>query len=277
MSIEIEYLGAEHYQASSDSRYIDVFKLHDLFDAIAYKANVVTVGPKGIGKSLSFHSWAAKNKVPIITFDCSEDVRRRHLIGTFFLRGDSTPFVLGALTSAIQIANDVGKCVLVLEELNSLTPQMQKVLNSVTDWRKKIEVPEAKAVFELKEGAELWITGTMNNSIYGGVYQLNEDLKSRLRLLPLSYPTEKQERVVLEESLTTRPNKKLLTQVLTLGSETRQGSTDYALSTRDLVQILEDIPSAGIQRALWMASGKFEDADRGYFHQRVLSLFEIQL
>ena len=111
----------------------------------------------------------------------------------YTIRGAETPFILGALTTAYEIANEVGKCIIDFEEFNTLTPQMQKLLNSSTDFRKRIEVPECGHVFELKKGAKLWVVGTQNNATYAGTYALNEDLKSRLRLIEVNYPDSKDE------------------------------------------------------------------------------------
>jgi MoxR-like ATPase len=199
-------------------------------------------------------------------------------LGTFTLRGQDTPFVLGPLTTAFEVANEAGSCVLILEEINALTPQMQKVLNPLTDWRAAIEVPEAKTVFRLKTGAKLWVVGTMNFSVYGGTYALNEDLKSRFRMIPIDYPKKSEEKEVLLEilrqrGLTTEPA--VLNKLLTLAHESRQGSVDYAFSTRDLVQILEDVQLVGLNKALWIASGKFEGSDRTMLTKRIESVFGI--
>jgi MoxR-like ATPase len=274
--MEIEHLNAEAFRPRSDLKYTDVFKLHDLYEKAAFSANLILVGPKGVGKSLSIAAWAAKHEHPVITFDCSEDVRRPHLIGYPVLRGDVTPFVLGPLTTAFQVANEAGRAILNLEEINALTPQMQKILNAVTDWRARVEVPEAKRVFALKEGAKLWVTGTMNTAVYGGVYSLNEDLKSRFRIIPLDYPTKEQEIAILKDTLPNIDVKKL-TNALTLAHETRQRALDYAMSTRDVVQLLVDIEVAGIDKALWMLSGKFEGNDRAFFVERCVSIFGVKL
>jgi len=265
-------LTAEDYKADKNLKYVDTYGLQGLYDKIAYKANCILVGPKGIGKTLSVAAWCAKNDVPVITFDCSEDVRRSHLIGTFLLRGDQSPFILGPLTTAYEIANEVGHCVLNLEEINSLTPQMQKVLNAAADFRNKIEVPEAERVFKLKPGAKLWIVGTMNTSVYGGVYQLNEDLKSRFRMLPLDYPGVEDLKEIVVASAKHLPASEVVDGVLTLATETQQDTAlEYQLSPRDVVQILEDIANVGLEDGLWMSTGKFEDGDRDTYIHRVQS------
>jgi MoxR-like ATPase len=273
----IERLATADFIPTKKVVYVDTNRLHDLYDPLAYKANLILVGPKGIGKSLSVASWASKHAVPTITFDCSEDVRRSHIIGMHVLRGDSTPFVLGPLTSAYEIANEVGKCVLIFEEVNALTPQMQKLLNSSTDFRRKIEVPECGRIFQLKEGAQLWIVGTMNTTVYGGVYALNEDLKSRFRLIALDYPAPKEEKAVVLEVIGGRVQPDLIDKVLIMAHETRQKAVEYALSSRDVVQVLEDIAAVGLDKGLWVALGKFEGDDRATMRERMKSIFGVTL
>jgi len=271
----IERLATKAYRAESAVPYLDVFQLHSLYDKLVGEGNLILSGPKGIGKSVSFQAYAEQHDIPIITFDCSEDVRRSNLIGRFVMRGDQTPFVLGPLPTAFEIANEVGQCMLVCEEINALTPQMQKVLNSSCDFRKRIEVPECLRVFKLNPGCKLWICGTMNTTTYGGVYRLNEDLKSRFRILQLSYPKADEETAILEHVMgpDIDPEK-----VLRLATETRTAALEYSLSTRDVVQILSDMKKMGPKKALLLAAGKFEtDSDRQTFHKRVRSIFSVRL
>lgn len=274
---QLERLAASDYVARKDLVYVDVARLHDLYKLVAFRGNHILVGPKGIGKSLSVQAFAAQENVPIITFDCSEDVRRSNLLGTFILRGEETPYVLGPITTAFEIANEKGKCILVLEEINALTPQMQKILNSATDFRQRVEVPEAKKVFKLNKGKKLWIVGTMNFSVYGGVYALNEDLKSRFRLLRMNYPGQKDEIQILKEVLGDAAKMLptgTLGKLVLLAHETRQGAIEYALSTRDLQQIAEDAGFVGLQKALWISCGKFEGDDVDAYKRRVESIFD---
>lgn len=277
----IERMSAEEYAPRQGLKFIDVFNLHGLYEGLAFRSNLVLVGPKGIGKTLSFQTFAAKVKSPIITFDCSEDVRRSHLIGHHILRGGETPFILGPLTTAFEVANEVGKCILVLEEINGLSPQMQKVLNGLADFRRRIEVPEAQKVFKLKEGAQLWFTGTMNTAVYGGVYALNEDLKSRFRLLALDYPRPSEEKEILngiiDPTVLGKMDPKLIDRVIQLAIETRQKALEYALSPRDVQQLVEDIASVGLNKALRVLIGKFDGEDRDTIKERLKSIFGVMV
>lgn len=276
--IQIERLPASEYAPAKNLAYVDVFGLHDLYKDMAYRANLILVGPKGTGKTLSVAAFAAKDDAPTITYDCSEDVRRSNLIGYNYIRGDNTPFILGPLTTAFEIANEVGKCILVFEEVNALTPQQQKVLNAVSDFRKRVEVPEAGRVFRLNPGSKLWIVGTMNTAVYGGVYALNEDLKSRFRLIDVGYPAPKDEKQVVLSTASEKVaamDQKLIEQVILLAHETRQNALDYALSTRDVVQIVDDVAYVGVEKAMRVAIGKFEGADKDTVAERIKSIFGV--
>lgn len=268
----IQSLAPENFLLKEEVKYEDAFKLHPIFDKLAFQANLVMVGPKGVGKTLAVQSWAQRNEVPIITYDCSEDIRRSNLVGSFILEGDATPFVLGPIPNAIRVANAVGKAVLVFEELNALTPQMQKLLNPLTDFRKRVEIPEAGEVFHLEGEAKLWVVGTMNTAVYGGVNELNEDLKSRFRMLPIPYPSAQQEAAILAKYAN---NPVLSTKLIRLAAETRQRATAYALSTRDLVQLLEDEQRVGTALAFGLMAGKFEGAERQFFSERVFAVFGV--
>jgi len=267
----VERLPVEAYAPVAAS-YIDCAKLHPIYDRIAFNANLILSGPKGIGKTLSLASWAVANKVPLVVVDCSEDLRRSHLMGMFVLRGTESPFILGPLPTAIDIANEIGHCILCFEEINSCSPQTQKMLNSITDYRRSVVVPECKRIFRLVPTAELWVCGTMNSIVYGGTNELNEDLKSRFRILPLDYPEKSVEQGLVSQ-LINIDDKIFVKGVLTLAHETRQKALAYSLSPRDVMQILEDTLICGREIALKLASGKFDGTDRDFFQTRVESIF----
>jgi hypothetical protein len=169
----------------------------------------------------------------------------------------------------------------VLEEINGLSPQMQKVLNGLADFRRRIEVPECQKVFALKEGAKLWFVGTMNTAAYGGVYALNEDLKSRFRLLALEYPDPAQEKAILtaivDVALLGNVDPKVMDRILQLAIETRQKAMEYALSPRDVQQFLEDVGLVGLPWALRVLIGKFDGDDRNTVRARIASIFGVKV
>lgn len=190
-------------------------------------------GPKGIGKSLAFEKYAKINGLPVVQFDCSEGTRYQHLYGGFVMIGEEVYFKPGVLPLAYTIANELGSCLLVFEELNALTPQMQKLLCPATDFRRHVYVQEIGRRFECKSGNHLLIAATMNPSYYGGVSELNEDLRSRFSILNFKYPSPMQESEIIR-----CPDKEIEGKLIQLAKESRKGENkeelSYALSPRDL-------------------------------------------
>jgi MoxR-like ATPase len=283
--VQIERLSADSYVPSRELAYADIFRLHKLFDALFGVTNLILTGPKGNGKSLALTAWAAQSQCPMVTVDCSEDLRTSKLLGSYTLRGNETPFVLGPIPTAIEIANETGACILNFEEINALSPQAQKILNPVLDFRKRVELPEAGKVFALAPGKTLWVVGSMNTAGYGGTHQLNEDLLSRVDLVQVTYPDMEDERKLIAAALSEEIRQKVskplgsstvtfLDGVLTLARETRQGKGfDYALAPRDVVQILTNFNRVGLNPALQLVLGKYEGEFRSTMKRRMLSIF----
>jgi Mg-chelatase subunit ChlI len=146
------------------------------------------------------------------------------------------------MPTAFELANKYGFAVACLEELNALTPQMQKVLNQMLDWRNHCYVPEIHKIFQLREGAKLMICGTMNPSTYGGVFELNQDMKSRFLSIKMGFPKEAKEKEIIQSQVVVG-NMSLLQQLETIAIESRNGALkgtfSYAISTRDIIQTIE--------------------------------------
>lgn len=252
--------------------YVDVLELFAIYDKLAFKSNIMLKGPKGVGKSLSYMSWAHVHNIPIVSIECSEDTKKYDLMGSPFIIGDETVYVLGGIPTAIDIANEVGQCILAFEEVNSLTPQVQKQLNAISDFRQSVSIPSVGKSYRLREGAKIWIVASMNPAIYGGTYDLNEDLKSRFEEIEISYPQDNQERQILK-SVGTAVDKDLLGSFLMLAKETRSGTVGYPLSTRDLVRITNSLFLVGLDTTLQMLIGKFENEDKDIILKRLPSIF----
>lgn len=246
--------------------YRDLFGLHDLFDATLFHTNLALIGPKGGGKSLAVHNYAEKNQIPLVTIDCSEDTREHHLLGQYILAGDQTPFVEGPLVKALRTTP---RCIVVFEELNALTPQVQKLLNPLTDWRRHVHVPYADISLTASPG-QIALVATLNDASHGGTYRLNEDLRSRFEFVRVPYPTVEQERALLDDL--PRPSR-FLEQLLRFAHETRQpDSFQYALSSREVRACAEHFFRLGKKVTLQLLRGKFE-ADAELFERRAKAVF----
>lgn len=238
--------------------------------------NLLLTGPKGQGKSLCFAYYAKREGIPYLAIDCSEETRERHLKGGFVVKNGDTPYVLGAVANAIQVANECGRAILVLEEINALTPERQKELNSVTDFRKKLELPELSWKLELREGAKLFVAGTLNPSVYGGTYDMNEDLKSRFLEIDVPYPRPEDEAQIL---LHFYPNvdSDFVRWSIAIAEESRQSTTQYSLSTRDLLDIIKVYLRSDARLALKMLAAKFSPEDRKFITSRIHDITEIDV
>lgn len=256
--------------------YHDTTKLRDVVEKQAFRANILLAGPKGVGKTLMLQHIAASLKAPWVALDGGEDVRRSALAGMHTLRGQETLFVYGAVSTAFDIANEHGTCVLALEEVNALPPAVQKMLNPVCDFRRAWDVPEAQLSLRLREGAKLWVVGTLNYRGAGGIYDLNPDLTSRFRIYPIGYPDPDAEKALLKMA-TGCKDAKLLSGLVQLAKETRAQAMGYELSPRDLVGVVEDSAVLGLPAALLGLVGKYDPDHQDSFRARLKSVFKVSL
>jgi len=253
--------------------YVDVFGFHALYDRLSFEQNLLLKGPKGDGKTLSVFAYASQKHIPVVVQECSEDTKAFNLMGSQSMIGKKTIFTLGALPTSIDVANEVGLCILLLEEINALTPQVQKQLNALTDFRQMVSMPFIGKSYRLEPSAKLWVVGTMNPSTYGGAYDMNEDLKSRFEELDITYPEHAQEKGILKAVCGSIIDDPLLDLIIRFAKETRQQATGYSLSTRDVVRLVKNISMVGLDTALQMVICKFEGEDRDVVMKRMASVF----
>jgi MoxR-like ATPase len=254
--------------------YEDVFNLYPIFDKLMFETNILLKGPKGTGKSLAAVTWLAKHKVPIVRLACSEGTNKTDIQGSFFLKGKETPFSLGRASAAIEVANRHGMAALILEEISGLPPPTQKMLNSALDFLKAVEIDVLQRAIYLKPGCKLAVVGTMNPSTYGGTYDLNEDLKSRFPAeIELGYPPQEAELKIVQAVCGVPPKDPILNDVVKFAKETRQKGTNYALSTRDVVELVRLVKLVGLAPALQICLCKFEGDDRKTAFLRLKSIW----
>ena len=271
-SVEVLSTPLDDFMYPTCPPFVDTHNLLAVYNKLCFRNNLLVKGPKGDGKTLSFIHYAHETKTPLVTVECAQDTKKRDLIGTFL---NLNQFQLGPIPQAIDIANTYGRCIIVFEEVNALTPQTQKVLNALLDFRKFVTIPQVGRTFRLREGAALWCTATMNPSVYGGTYDLNEDLRSRWIELEVGYPQHGQEKEILKTHFPnmTPEMQDAMDKCIRLASDTRQQGVGYALSTRDLVDLLGLIEVMSVQDALQLTACKFEGDDRETVIKRISSSF----
>ncbi len=144
--IDTAQLTARHFPGFQATGIIPVL------DKLAFKSPLILKGPTGAGKTLNVEQWAAINRVPFLRKSCTADTSDRQLLGAHTLKSfDESYFTLGVLPTAIDVANETGSCVLVLEEINALNEEAQKVVNSIADYRREVDLPHVGMVYRLAE------------------------------------------------------------------------------------------------------------------------------
>ncbi len=288
--IPLIYTNPEKLILQSIDPYIDVNNELNLAEAhLKTGRPLLKEGVAGIGKTLGFAYFAFKKQIPILQFDCSPGTRRKHLIGQFTVVGNTIKFILGALPDAIMLANAKGEAIISFEELTSLEPEMQKVLNQLLDHRKHVFIPELNRIFKLNPGAKLLIGATANPSFYGGVFEMNEDLKSRFSILRVGYPPEDKEREII--SLRGDVSERLMEMILAFTRDTRAGAKEnncaYAISPRDIHQFIDNLRSyenvfdsdLALEMALTTSFlGKYDDEkEQDFIKARIYDSFMVRI
>lgn len=246
-----------------------------------FGAPLLLKGPKGAGKTLALEKILADRGICMVRHPCTEDDTARHMFGSRRLDGD---FQLGPVTSAIDVANQEGACVLILEEINALSPRTQKALNSVTDYRREVQLSGIGKTFRINKNAQFWVVGTANPN-YAGTYDLNEDLISRFTLVDVGYMPEALEISALMQSFEAYMGRKAaaadrvaVKRLVELAAYTRTGTLKYALSTRDLEAIIRAWSEHGaLAPALREVQSKYDADALPDFQARVQTTFEINL
>jgi MoxR-like ATPase len=189
-----------------------------------------------------------------------------------------TPFIPGPLPLAIHLANETGLACLCLEEISTLTPGAQKMVNSITDWRSGIYMSQTGQSVRLRDDAYMFVIATMNPSTYAGGFDLNLDLRSRFVEEVLEWPSDVKEREILTTQVPEAPAD-LVELVLRMAAETRTSVTETHLSTRDLVTFLEDLidlPNHKTEVLNTVLNRFTSDADRTVMRDRMVAIFADQ-
>jgi MoxR-like ATPase len=218
-------------------KWADYIQLESEFDDIVSiiededQPNILLEADAGVGKTTMAYELGVKFNAKVVAYSCSSGTREGDLRGRTL--NTNGLFQLGYLIVAVEIANEEGICILYLDELNALEPELQKMLNSLLDDRRLINANSK--MFRINKGCKLIVIATMNPSSYAGTVPLNPDLRSRFCGLILPFPTPEHLTKVVDWTGIPEDVKNSLIQLSTdIFQYKVHGDVDYVVTTRDL-------------------------------------------
>lgn len=248
---DIRDLDYSDYLVTRDIPYIETEdELHHLRTHLRAGENIIQFGPKGIGKTMSFMKIAHEQEVPLIIHSSSKDTKKNELMTQSTMSVDNNgnrvvQQIPGAIPKGIYAANEYSRAILLFEEISSLSPNLQKLVNRVADSSGAIELEKAGEILRLNSSAELMVGGTMNpSSLTGGAFELNDDLKSRFTELERSFPKDKKFKKILRANGVESKigeyggvRDDIVSLVNQLRNLQSQGEVSYDYSPRDSVRL----------------------------------------
>ena len=218
-------------------KWADYIQLESEFDDIVSiiededQPNILLEADAGVGKTTMAYELGVKFNAKVVAYSCSSGTREGDLRGRTL--NTNGLFQLGYLIVAVEIANEEGICILYLDELNALEPELQKMLNSLLDDRRVINANSK--MFRINKGCKLIVIATMNPSSYAGTVPLNPDLRSRFCGLIMPFPTADHLTKVVDWTDIPEDVKNSLIQLATDVFQYKvHGDVDYVVTTRDL-------------------------------------------
>lgn len=239
-------------------------------DDNGYSPNVLFVGDTQAGKTMFVQVLAClvakelgyPKPLPVITLSGSAGVSDYDLFGQSVAHiGDDGVERLVFLNGLIELASKV-PCILYLDEINMMPERVTSTLHPVADDRRSFvnrqKAVEANGEFLMEQtrmNPGCWIVGTMNPPGYRGTSPLNEAFANRFtKRIPWGYDRD------VETKLLGSPSLVLLGEALR--EARKNGAINTPVGTKLLQELRDDINHLGVEVALSVFSGFFDDRER---------------
>lgn len=239
-------------------------------DDNGYAPNVLFVGDTQAGKTMFVQVLACliakemgyPKPLPVITLSGSAGVTDLDLFGqSVAYIGDDGVERLVFLNGLIELASKI-PCILYLDEINMMPERVTSTLHPVADDRRSFvnrqKAVEAEGEFlmaQTKMHQDCWIIGTMNPPGYRGTSPLNEAFANRFtKRIQWGYDRD------VETKLLGSPSLVLLGE--SLREARKNGSITTPVGTKLLQELRNDITHLGVDVALSVFLGFFDDRER---------------
>jgi MoxR-like ATPase len=205
---------------------VEDFKTFD--KARANHINVLIYGPTGPGKTTAVEAWAAARGLRMATVSGNASMESRQLFGGFIPDGNGGyGWIDGPVTDVVRNGG-----VLLLDEMNFISPKIYTTLYPLTDGRRSITLLDHMGE-TIVAHEDLTIFATMNPD-YVGTTPLNFAMRNRFDIqLSWDYDDAVESKLISSKSL--------LLLVKQLRAEAAKGQYETPISTNMLMEIEEFI------------------------------------
>ena len=145
--------------------------------ALNMNENLIVYGGAGIGKSTQFEKFCEEEKLPLIRIGSNSEAIPDDLYYSKSFIDNTVVYHAKAFVQAVEIANKIGACVLVFEEINANPESVMVAMHSMTDSIKSVQTDIG--LCKLNKGCKLLVVGTANLG-YAGTGLITQALESRL-------------------------------------------------------------------------------------------------
>ena len=224
------------------NRYVhrEVFSQPDftVFDhARANKINVLIYGPTGPGKTTAVEAWAAERKLRMATVSGNASMEPSQMTGKYVADGQgSFAWIDGPVTDVVRNGG-----VLLLDEINFISPKIYTVMYSLLDGRRMIVLLDHHGE-TIEAHKDLTIFATMNPD-YIGTTPLNFAFRNRFDIqIPWDYDDKVESKLV--------SSKALLVLAKMLRTEAAKGQYETPISSNMLMEFIKFIEPLGYEFAV---------------------------
>lgn len=203
----VELLGRDPYFVETPHVVETMEKLTKLINRQRERNQGVVIieGDAGTGKNKLIDHFAYLTHRPVFRFTCSAGKDEQDL--KYLLEYDSKKGTYRIKSTVVEALETPG-AILEFDEINTLRPEVAKILNSLFDHDRAIYLGEDLQV--VKAEKEVVLVGLENPQHYMGVKPLAETIKSRARIMEATYPPFEKEKANPNESTQYRADEAMI-------------------------------------------------------------------